>query len=321
MGCARLTGMYSPNAAYEAGRKIGRRHPNLWISEDGLVALISREILPQVRPRNARLTREADGSLSLAVSFTWLTGMSVALLVATNIFAHEPWMPDILLQLPYDPISWAPFVLAALTLLTWIGYWTAHSRAQGQRSRLRRRLAHAAYKGAAETLNARRRRTFNEGNNTLANSRTTSHIAPKATVRLNTSVRSIPKARMQIFRTITPRDAEELAADWMRSMGATGVEVTRFQGDGGIDVTSTDHIAQVKHFATNVGVAPIRELSGVVRMDGRRGLFFATNGYSAGAIEFADRSGIALFRMHPEKEELTAMNTVAEAFLKYGLTA
>lgn len=313
--------MYSPNAAYEAGRKIGRRHPDAWVSEDDLVALISRQILPQVRPRNARLTREADASFSVAGGFTVLTAVGVALLVGTNNFGDELWMPDILLQLPDRLINWAPFVLAPLTLLTWIGYWTANSRARGERSRLRRRLARAAYNGAVETLAARRRREINDGTPLPRKGKAAKETAPQASVRLNASSTHAPPARMQIYRTITPRDAEELAADWMRSMGASGVEVTRFQGDGGIDVTSTGYIAQVKHFATNVGVAPIRELSGVVRADGRRGLFFATNGYSPGAIEFADRSGIALFRMHPEKHELTAMNTNAQAFLKHGLAA
>jgi len=311
--------MYSPNAAYEAGRKIGRRHPDAWVSEDDLVALISREIVSQVRPRNARLTRNADQYFSLAVVFTVFAAISVALLMGVHNFADEPWMPQIILQLPDRLIRWAPLVLGPLTLLTWIGYWTANSRARGERTRLRRRLARAAYKGAAESLKARRAREISDGTTKPRKVKATNETAPKPSIRLNTPSTRAPKAHMQIYRTITPRDAEKLAAGWMRSMGASGVEVTRFRGDGGIDVTSTEYIAQVKHFATNVGVAPIRELSGVVRADGRRGLFFATNGYSPGAIEFADRSGIALFRMHPEKEVLEAMNTTAQAFLKHGL--
>lgn len=89
IGYVRLTDMYSPNAAYEAGRKIGRRHPDVWVTEDDLVALISREILPQVRPRNPRLTREADHVFSMAVVFTVLAAASVALRVAINDFSDE----------------------------------------------------------------------------------------------------------------------------------------------------------------------------------------------------------------------------------------
>lgn len=313
--------MYSPNAAYEAGRKIGRRHPDVWISEDELVALISREILPQVRPRNARLRREADQALSYAVVFTLFAAVSIALLFTLNNFGDELWMPEILLNLPSRLINWAPLLLSPLALLTWIGYWIADSRARGERTRLRRRLARAAYKGAAETLITRGRRATKDGTSATKRETPKKATAKKPNVRFNAPSTPSPQSHMQIFRTITPRDAENMAADWMRSLGAKGVEVTRFQADGGIDVTSTEYIAQVKHFATNVGVAPIRELSGVVRMDGRRGLFFATNGYSSGAIEFANQSGIALFRMRPEKKELTAMNTTAEAFLKHGLKA
>ncbi|MDO5735818.1 MAG: restriction endonuclease [Propionibacteriaceae bacterium] len=313
--------MYSPNAAYEAGRRLGRRHSDVWISEDELVALVSREILPQVRPRNAQLTREADQFFSYAVVFAVLTVVSTALLVTINVFGSEAWIPEFLLQLPDGPVRWAPVVLAPVTLILWIGYWTANTRAVGERRRLRRRLARAAYKGAAETLTARRDKEINDRTTTTRKSGSARETAPKPSVHFTMPSARAPEAPIQIYRTITPRDAEELAAHWMRSMGAVGVEVTRFQGDGGIDVTSIGYIAQVKHFATNVGVAPIRELSGVVRADGRRGLFFATNGYSPGAVDFADISGIALFRMHPEKKELTAMNTTAKAFLKHGLRA
>lgn len=105
----------------------------------------------------------------------------------------------------------------------------------------------------------------------------------------------------------------------MRSLGATDAVVTQFRGDGGVDVTSSRYIAQVKHFATNVGVAPIRELSGVVRFDGRRGLFFTTIGYSTGAIEFANASGIALFVMDWKGGRLLAVNDIARALQKHKL--
>lgn len=308
--------MYSPNAAYEAGRRLGHRHHDASISENDLVELISRQILPQVRPRSGQLAREAENMFFFAAAFTGLTAISVALFVAISIFGSEPWMPEILLRLPAPPINWAPVVLAPLTLLLWIGYWRANAQAQGQRRRLRQRLSSAAYRGAVETLTARRNREEKHESSRVRKDASPKTVAPKPIASFHSST-----APMRLFRTITPREAEELAAHWMRSLGAVGVAVTQFTGDGGIDVTSIGYIAQVKHFATNVGVAPIRELSGVVRMDGRRGLFFATNGYAPGAIAFADRSGIALFRMHVEEEELAAVNTIAEAFLKHGLKA
>ncbi|MGO1383747.1 MAG: restriction endonuclease [Arachnia sp.] len=306
--------MYSPNAAYEAGRRLGRRHSDPWISEDELLALISQEITPQIRPRNAQLMRDADSSFSLAAGLTTLSALSVAFNLALTHYGDRPWMPVMFLRVPEPWVIWVPVVLAFLTILSWIGYWMANARARRQRRRLRQRLTRAAYNGAAETLTLRRTRAARDESPSSNTTRRTKTSEPPVRASLRSS-----SGPMRIFRTITPRDAEELAAQWMRSMGAEDVEVTRFQGDGGIDVTSNGYIAQVKHFATNVGVAPVRELSGVVRMNGRRGLFFATNGYSTGAVAFANNSGIALFRMHPDENRLTPENDIAAAFLKHGL--
>lgn len=59
-------------------------------------------------------------------------------------------------------------------------------------------------------------------------------------------------------------------AQWMRHHGEVRASTTAFTSDGGVDVVGERYIAQVKHFAGNVGVVPIRELAGVAGRHGRR---------------------------------------------------
>ncbi|KRE21883.1 hypothetical protein ASG80_12455 [Agromyces sp. Soil535] len=118
---------------------------------------------------------------------------------------------------------------------------------------------------------------------------------------------------------VTPRGAEELVAQWMRHLGEASASVTAFTGDGGVDVVGARYIAQVKHFTSNVGVAPIRELAGVAATDGRGPLFFTSTGYAPGAVEFADRAGVALFVYSAERRELLGMNGRAKTLMIHGL--
>lgn len=118
---------------------------------------------------------------------------------------------------------------------------------------------------------------------------------------------------------VSPEGAERIVEAWMRHLGALDAEVTRYTGDGGIDVASPAWIAQVKHYQGVIGVAPIRELAGVAMVDGRRALFFTSTGYAAGASEFAERAGIGLFVYSAEAGTLTAANSIAEEIDKHGL--
>src|SRR5690606_38237865 len=118
---------------------------------------------------------------------------------------------------------------------------------------------------------------------------------------------------------VSAEGAERIVEAWMRHLGALDSEVTRYTGDGGIDVTSASWIAQVKHYQGVIGVAPVRELAGVAAVDGRRALFFTSTRYAAGAAEFADRAGIGLFTYSAEEGTLTAMNEIAEELYERGL--
>lgn len=118
---------------------------------------------------------------------------------------------------------------------------------------------------------------------------------------------------------VSPRGAEGLVAQWMQYLGEDDASVTRYGGDGGVDVTSLHYVAQVKHHSAAIGVVPIRELAGVAAVDGRRPLFFSSNGYGSGAVTFADRAGVALFHFGAEAGTLTGCNQLGRDFMLSGL--
>ncbi|WP_162240763.1 restriction endonuclease [Leifsonia sp. Leaf264] len=118
---------------------------------------------------------------------------------------------------------------------------------------------------------------------------------------------------------VSHQGAEQLTAGWMRFFGEADAVVTQFTGDGGIDAQSQHYIAQTKNYAGTVGVESVRELAGVVAADGRKGLFFTSGTYAAGAIQFADRVGILLFRYDAAAGSLEAANAAAEAVFVRGL--
>ncbi|MFM9593120.1 restriction endonuclease [Streptomyces scabiei] len=111
-------------------------------------------------------------------------------------------------------------------------------------------------------------------------------------------------------RTIrTWQDAELAAVDHMRSLGFTDARVTVAGADGGIDVIASDALAQVKYYSQPIGVGPIRELRGVADSHHHL-LFYASGGYTASALKFADDRGIALLSFL-EHGRITPLNTAA----------
>ncbi|AQP44650.1 hypothetical protein RPIT_07365 [Tessaracoccus flavus] len=263
---------------------------------------VRREIGPQIRPRDARLEREAAQHRNATVLLVMMTLASAGLRVGLVTFRDAEWMPAVGREFPLEALGWAMVALTSVTVLSWVLYLVASWRASRRIRKLRKSLLGAAYEGALQS--------FGEVGSTTADPAITAVVSEDRFFDDN-----------QGSTAMSPRAAEHLAAYWMRTLGAVDAEVTRFRGDGGVDVTSSRYIAQVKHFSSNVGVAPIRELSGVVRLDGRRGLFFTTAGYSSGAIEFANASGIALFVMDWANGRLMAVNDIARALQRHRLEA
>ena len=118
------------------------------------------------------------------------------------------------------------------------------------------------------------------------------------------------------FGEITPHEAEELAAAWLRSLGFDDAQVTRYSRDGGIDVVSRQVVCQVKFQAASVGVKSIRELYGVSIEKGKHAIFFSKSAYSADALDFARKVGMPLLQLR--ERNLHPINTSAELLLAKG---
>ncbi|HET9731932.1 MAG TPA: restriction endonuclease [Acidimicrobiales bacterium] len=93
----------------------------------------------------------------------------------------------------------------------------------------------------------------------------------------------------------TTRDAEFVAAEWMRYYGFRDAEVTQATRDEGIDVVASQAVAQVKMQAIPVGRPQVQQLFGCAQAARASALFFALGGYTADAQQWADRVGVALF--------------------------
>ena len=126
------------------------------------------------------------------------------------------------------------------------------------------------------------------------------------------------KPEKQMFG-VSDEGAESLVAQWMRWLGVYDAEVTKFVGDGGIDVESSRYIAQVKNFTGNVGIAAIRELAGVAAVDGRTPLFFTSGVYPKDSEAWAQSAGIYLFTYDVKTAKLSANNQLARDALGSGL--
>lgn len=131
------------------------------------------------------------------------------------------------------------------------------------------------------------------------------------------SPRSAPPAAQKFG--VSPIGAESLVCAWMRHLGEADAHVTRFTGDGGIDVASSDWIVQVKHYAGTVGVQAIREFAGVAAVDKRKAAFFTSTGYAAGAISFANEAGIALLLYSAEEGWLVGANPAGDILRTRGV--
>lgn len=106
-------------------------------------------------------------------------------------------------------------------------------------------------------------------------------------------VRNRPMPEPSLIRN--PRDAELVAVEWMRFWGFDDAKATPVGADEGIDVVSETAVAQVKAHMVPIGRPDLQNLAGVAAVEGKTALFFALNGYTAQAIQWADRAKMALF--------------------------
>lgn len=91
------------------------------------------------------------------------------------------------------------------------------------------------------------------------------------------------------------RDAEEVAAIWMRTHGFVDAILTGLGADGGVDVVSSGAIAQVKAQTSRTARPEVQQLYGIASAQGKLPLFFSLGGYARTASEWAAQQGVALF--------------------------
>lgn len=110
---------------------------------------------------------------------------------------------------------------------------------------------------------------------------------------------------------VSPRGAEFLVSEWMKHLGVSDATVTQQSSDGGIDVTSADYVAQVKHYTGSVGGPDIQRLAGAAYPLRKEPLFFTSGRYTPAAERAAEVGGVALFVYNAEAGTLNPANAKA----------
>ncbi|MFD6611408.1 restriction endonuclease [Micromonospora chalcea] len=123
------------------------------------------------------------------------------------------------------------------------------------------------------------------------------------------------------------REAEKMAAAWLRRFGYKDAEVTPTGQDGGIDVAARGAVAQVKLWHTKrVGISEVQRLAGLTKL-GQRPFFFARSGYTKQAEDWASDPAhrVALFELEGDGNlraaNFTALRTLYKAPFRMPLSA
>lgn len=118
---------------------------------------------------------------------------------------------------------------------------------------------------------------------------------------------------------VSHEGAEHLAAAWLRHLGVADAEVTRFSGDGGVDVESEHYVAQVKNYAGTVPVEELRALHGVATIEGKRAILLTSGALTVAGAEFADRAGMIVLHYDAVGANLTGLNDLGVLAVADGL--
>ncbi len=106
---------------------------------------------------------------------------------------------------------------------------------------------------------------------------------------------------LDFLHEMHPKQVELLIGQLLTAIGFEDVAVTKYSGDGGIDVDATLTVGgvtrvrtaiQVKRWKSNVSGSTVRELRGSLMTD-QRGLIITTSGFTKDAIKEADALGKA----------------------------
>ena len=111
-----------------------------------------------------------------------------------------------------------------------------------------------------------------------------------------------------------PREAEELAAEWLRYFGFDDATLTQEGSDGGVDIEGGKFVAQVKAEMKPSGRARVQQLYGIAQLERKRAVFFSLCGYSPHATEWANRAGVALFSFNHAGEPEPANDAASKIY-------
>lgn len=116
-------------------------------------------------------------------------------------------------------------------------------------------------------------------------------------------------------------DAEEMAATHMRQLGFPDAKRMPVGPDGGVDVTASGAIAQVKFRAQITGRPELQRLFGARGLDQTKALiFYSSARYSPAAVQYADLVEVALFT-YDVHGHTNAVNAVATKLEEAGAAA
>lgn len=135
----------------------------------------------------------------------------------------------------------------------------------------------------------------------------------------NSSIQNRKMEKPNKMKSFDAFEYELYCLAWMRSMGAQNVRLTKKGADGGVDIESDRHVAQVKFHAKPIAVQPIREIFGVAAAQSKRAVFFTSAGYTPAAIDFAEKNLILLFVCDPLTESLISSTRDSQMAFTQGL--
>ncbi len=109
------------------------------------------------------------------------------------------------------------------------------------------------------------------------------------------------------------RSAELAAQAHMRWLGHEDAQALPIGPDGGVDVASSQAVAQVKDHGKPIGSADVQQLFGVATAQQKLPIFYSRAGFTPKAQEFADLVRLPTFRLgpdsawHPTNQSATAL--------------
>ena len=118
---------------------------------------------------------------------------------------------------------------------------------------------------------------------------------------------------------VSHEGAEYLVADWLRYLGQSGVEVTQFVGDGGVDVHTEELIVQVKNYGEGgVSSSELRDLFGTATAAGRGAALFTSSRLTRDAKGFAESNEIACIAYNAKLSQLFPLTKAGQRLLEQG---